>query len=148
MMSLTHIRRGKSLKSRRVAENAAPSIHHGRWQWTNEFGAVNEDRCPACRRIADRLPAGILTLHGGFVQLHETEIFNLARNQEAAERSEHPLNRIADIERTDAGLVITTTDIHLPRRIGEAIKRAYRGTLDMHFDDAAYFMRADWWPPS
>jgi len=36
----------------------------------------------------------------------------------------------------------------MPRRIGEAIKRAYRGTLDMHFDDAAYFVRADWRRPS
>jgi hypothetical protein len=48
-----------------------------------------------------------------------------------------PAQRIANIEHTDAGLVIATTDIHLPRRIGEAIKRAYRGTLDLHFDDAA-----------
>jgi len=72
----------------------------------------------------------------------------LARHEEAAEKAEHPLNRIANIERTDAGVVIATTDIHLPRRIGEAIERAYRGTLEMHFDDAAYFMRADWRRPS
>jgi hypothetical protein len=44
-------------------------------------------------------------------------------------------------------VVIATTDIHLPRRIGEALKRAYGGTLDMHFDDTAHFIRADWWAP-
>ena len=92
--------------------------------------------------------AGILTLHADFPRRHENEILGLARNEEAAEKAEHPLNRIANIEWTDAGLVITTTDIHLPRRIGEAIKRAYRGTFDTHFDDAQYFLRADWRPQS
>jgi NMD protein affecting ribosome stability and mRNA decay len=121
---------------------------HGRWQWTTEFAAEREAVCPACRRIQDRLPAGILTLHGDFPRRHENEILGLARNEEAAEKAEHPLNRIANIEWTDAGLVITTTDIHLPRRIGEAIKRAYRGTFDTHFDDAQYFLRADWRPQS
>lgn len=122
--------------------------HHGRWQWTTELVPPKEDICPACRRLEDRLPAGILTLHGDFARQHENEIVGLARNEEAAEKGEHPLNRIANVERTEAGLVITTTDIHLPRRIGEAIKRAYRGTLDMHFDDTTYFMRAEWRAPS
>lgn len=91
---------------------------------------------------------GILTLHGDFTRQHASEILSLARHEEAAEKAEHPLNRIANIERTDAGVVIATTDIHLPRRIGEAIERAYRGTLEMHFDGAAYSMRAEWQPPS
>lgn len=123
---MTRIGRGKSSKSRQAAGNAAPSI----------------------RRIEDGLPAGILTLQGDFARRHENEILNLARHEETAEKAEHPLNRIANIERTDTGLVIATTDTRLPRRIGEAIKRAYRGTLDMHFDDAAYFVRADWRAPS
>jgi len=121
--------------------------HRSRWQWTTELVAAKEDICPACRRIEDGLPTGILTLHGDFARQHENEIVGLARNEEAAEKGEHPLNRIANVERTEAGLVITTTDINLPRRIGEAIKRAYRGTLDMHFDDTTYFMRADWRAP-
>ena len=122
--------------------------HRGRWQWTHELVSAKEDMCPACRRIEDGLPAGILTLHGDFARQHASEILSLVRHEEAAEKAEHPLNRIANIERTDAGVVIATTDIHLPRRIGEAIERAYRGTLEMHFDDTAYFMRADWRPPS
>ena len=82
-----------------------------------------------------------------FHRQHASEILGLVHH-ETAEKLEHPLNRTANIERTDAGVVIATTDIHLPRRIGEAIERAYRGTLEMHFDDAAYFMRADWRRPS
>ena len=78
-----------------------------------------QDVCPACRRIEDGLPAGILTLHGDFARRHENEILNLARHEEAAEKSEHPLNRIMGIADTPEGLVIDTTDVHLPRRLGD-----------------------------
>lgn len=87
-------------------------------------------------------------VHGSFARQHKDEITGLARNEEAAEKSEHPLNRIASIEESDEGLVIHTTDIHLPRRLGEALRRAFHGTLDMHFDEAGYFVRVDWRPPS
>jgi hypothetical protein len=139
---LIHTRRGKSSKSRQVAANAAPFR-----QWAHDLAAPKEDICPACRRLEDRLPAGILTLHGDFARQHANEILSLTRHEETAEKAEHPLNRIATIEHTDAGVVIATTDIHLPRRIGEALKRAYGGTLDMHFDDTAHFIRADWCAP-
>jgi hypothetical protein len=119
----------------------------GRWQWGPKPADAHEDICPACRRINDGLPAGILTLHGGFAGQYRDAILGLARNEEAAERQEHPLNRIASIEDTQNGLVINTTDIHLPSRLGQALKRAFHGTLDMHFDEAGYFARVDWRPP-
>lgn len=120
--------------------------HNGRWQWGQKPAGAHEDLCPACRRINDGFPAGIVTLHGDFAQQHRDQIVGLARNEEAAENSEHPLNRIASIEDTESGLVINTTDIHLPRRLGQALKRAFHGTLDMHFDKAGYFVRVDWRP--
>lgn len=36
---------------------------------------------------------------------------------------------------------MNTTDIHLPRRVGEAVERAYSGTLKTHFDEGNYFVR-------
>ena len=72
----------------------------------------------------------------------------LAHNEEMAEKGEHPLNRIMGIQESEEGLVINTTDIHLPRRIGEAVKRAFHGTLDMQFDDASYFVRVEWRAPA
>lgn len=122
--------------------------HHGRWQWGQRPDDAHEDLCPACHRITDGLPAGTVTLHGGTTRQRRDEIIGLARNQEDAEKGEHPLNRIISIEEKDEGLVIATTDIHLPRRIGEALKRAFHGTLDMHFDEAGYFVRVDWRPPA
>ena len=120
--------------------------HHGRWQWGQKPARAHEDLCPACRRINEGLPAGIVTFHGAVTRQRKDEIIGLARNEENAEKGEHPLNRIANIEDTAEGLVISTTDIHLPRRIGEALKRAFHGKLDMHFDEAGYFVRVDWQP--
>jgi hypothetical protein len=71
-------------------------------------------------------------------------MLSLARHQEAAEKAEHPLNRIMGVEDTPDGVVITTTDIHLPRRIGEAIRRAFHGEFKAHFDEGAYSVRAEW----
>ena len=122
--------------------------HHGRWQWGQRPDGAHEDLCPACHRINDKLPAGILTLHGALTPHRKDEIIRLARNQEETEKGEHPLNRIISVEETDEGLVISTTDIHLPRRIGEALEHAFHGELDMHYDEAGYFVRADWRPPA
>jgi hypothetical protein len=68
----------------------------------------------------------------------------LARHQEEAEKGEHPLNRIINIDEDADGIVINTTDIHLPRRIGEAVERAFRGSLIEDFDQGGYFVRVKW----
>jgi NMD protein affecting ribosome stability and mRNA decay len=119
------------------------AYHRGRWQWGEKPEHAHDALCPACRRVNDDLPAGIVTLHGDWVRQHKVELIGLARNEEAAEKPEHPLNRIAKIEETDEGLVISTTDIHLPRRIAEAVKRAFHRKLDLQFDEGGYFLRAD-----
>lgn len=88
--------------------------------------------CPACRRIADNQPAGILTLSGTSLASHKAEILNLIRHKEEVETADYTLNRIMGIEEQDGIVVVTMTDIHLPRRIGEALKRAFRGQLELH----------------
>ena len=121
--------------------------HEGRWQW--EQGSLppihHEELCAACHRIDDNYPAGIVTLNDPNLPDHKSEIVALVRNLERAEKGEHPLNRIMAIE--DQGedqLVITTTDIHLPRRIGDALERAFHGHLKVHYDEGNYFVRVDW----
>jgi hypothetical protein len=51
----------------------------------------------------------------------------------ARERIEHPLNRLMETLPVDDGLDIATTDIHLPQRLGEALKHAYGGELDINY---------------
>jgi hypothetical protein len=118
--------------------------HAGRWQWGPHASDAHEVLCQACHRTNDKYPAGVLTLSGSSVAANSGELQRIARHQEASEKQDHPLNRIIDIEQTADGLVVNTTDIHLPARIGKAIKRAFRGTLDEHFDEAGYFVRVNW----
>jgi hypothetical protein len=127
-----------------VCRQCGAVYHDGRWQWAAMADLAHEELCPACRRINDKFPAGIVTLHGDFAREHKDEMIRLARYQEDAEKKEHPLNRIMSIEDDAQGLVINTTDIHLPRRIGETVKRAFHGEITARFEESGYFVRVDW----
>lgn len=117
----------------------------GRWTWADRpEGDVNEHKCPACLRIEDCYPAGELTLRGAFVKAHHDEISNLVRNTEEQERANHPLNRVMAIEEDGDAMVVLTTDIHLPRRIGDAVNNAWNGDLETHYDEEGYFVRVSW----
>ncbi len=119
----------------------------GRWRWAlakEKLDRLEKDLCPACHRINDKYPAGELILSGGFLAGHKQEIIKLARNTEELELKEHPLQRIMSVDDADGEVIIKTTDIHLPRRIGHAIFDAYKGSLDTHYDKAAYFLRMTW----
>lgn len=118
--------------------------HEGRWKWMDRPSDANEELCPACHRIHDEYPAGIVTLKGDFLETHMEEISRMARHEEKNENSEHPLHRIMKISESDEGLIITTTDIHLPRRIGEALNHSYQGELALDYDDEGYFIRVSW----
>lgn len=136
--------RGK-LKEPTVCPQCGASYRNGRWTWDEiPNDEADSQLCQACQRINDRYPAGELAIQGRFVAAHRQEILNLAKNTEEAEQAQHPLNRIMDIEDIDDGLRVTTTDIHLPRRIGEALDSAWKGALDMHYDEEGYFIRLVW----
>ena len=105
---------------------------------------AHEEMCPACQRVRDKYPAGILTLRGPFLRERKEELLHLARNQEARARAEHPLQRIIGIEEREDAILITTTDIHLVRGIGEAVRRAYQGTLDFQYSEEGNILRVRW----
>lgn len=118
----------------------------GRWAWVSPAPeGANQEPCPACQRVRDRFPAGTITLEGGFLAEHRDEIFGLVQNQAEAERQEHPLNRIMEIDEAGPEAVtITTTDIHLPRRILEALHRAYEGDMEFTYGDDETSLRGRW----
>ena len=121
-------------------------FHEGKWRWMARPPApAHEELCAACRRINDDYAAGVVTLKGPVVREQKAELLQLVRRQEKAEKEEHPLNRIMRVEEGGPDtLRITTTDIHLPRRIGEAIRHAFHGDLELHYDEDRYFVRVDW----
>jgi NMD protein affecting ribosome stability and mRNA decay len=100
--------------------------------------------CPACQRIEDRYPAGEVTVSGSFVAKHGEEIEGLIHHTAENEGREHPLHRIMEWKRRKGALVITTTDVHLPHRIGHALKDAWGGALATHYDDKGYYARVTW----
>lgn len=53
-------------------------ILQGRWQWGTVAAGAAAVLCPACRRIRDGVPAGIVTLSGSAVQTHADEMIRLA----------------------------------------------------------------------
>ena len=136
--------RQQKLNDGTVCPQCGAVYSDGRWRWASGAEGAREEPCAACRRINDKYPAGVVTLRGKFAQEHKEEIIQLARHQEETEKKEHPLNRIISIEEDEHGLVINTTDIHLPRRIGEAVKRAFHGEIEDDFEKGGYFVRINW----
>jgi hypothetical protein len=118
--------------------------HDGRWQWRERPSGAHEEPCPACTRARDKYPAGQVTIEGPFSKEHREEILNLAWNQEKRQKAGHPLERIMGIDEGEDTVVITTTDIHLPRAIGEALHRAYEGDLDYRYTEEEYYLDVSW----
>lgn len=118
--------------------------HQGRWQWLKEPEGAHKHTCPACMRIHDRYPAGFLTLDGDFFASHREEIMRMIQNEEKHEREEHPLKRIMDTETKEGTALVTTTDPHLARMIGEALHRAYQGELEFHYNKEENLLRVHW----
>lgn len=140
----TYKQRGQLKEPTRCPECGAV-YRKGRWSWTAEAGDdATETLCSACHRSADNYPAGELVLEGGFTLEHKDEILNLVRRIEASENNLHPMNRIMAIHDSADRLLVTTTDVHLPRRIGKAIQSACKGELDIHFDESGHFTRINW----
>jgi NMD protein affecting ribosome stability and mRNA decay len=117
----------------------------GRWIWGAPPVDAHRTVCPACRRIQDDYPAGLVLVEGEFASAHPQEIRGLVLHVEERARKEHPLKRIMRIgEGAGGGMEIATTDPHLARGIGDALHHAYQGELDYHYTEAENLLRVRW----
>lgn len=119
-------------------------FHRGRWSKRATPVAAPAARCPACRRVRQRFPAGFVALDGEFMQAHRAEILALVRRCEADEASRHVLERIIAVREAPRGVLVTTTGIHLARRIGDALHDAYKGRLRYRYNKADKLLRVYW----
>ena len=127
-----------------VCRECSAVFHAGRWQWLPAPESAERVTCPACHRIRDKAPAGYVKLEGKFFVQHRDELLALVQNVERRERAEHALQRIMNISDEAHGVLITTTDAHLARAIGEAVSHAYDGTLDVRYNDDENLARIHW----
>ena len=127
-----------------VCTSCRAMFHNGRWTWDISPLEAHSTTCPACQRIEDDFPAGHIEIHGGFFNSHREEANNLIRNTEKQEKDEHPLERIMTFAAEEDHMLVTTTGIHLARRIGEALKHAYQGELNLVYGDEEQSIRVIW----
>lgn len=120
------------------------TFHKGRWTWTKAPADAHHHKCPACRRIEDRFPAGYVTLAGPFLGEHRAEVLNLVKARETRAKHDFPMQRIISVEDADPDVLVTTTDSHLARSIAQALHEAFKGELEIKFSKDENLVRALW----
>lgn len=103
-----------------------------------------ETVCPACLKVDQAYAEGVVTLSGEYLWGHETEIFNLIRNEERQALEQNPLERIIRMEREGDDLVVETTGIKLAEHLGRAIHRAHQGELHLSWSGSPATCRVSW----
>ncbi len=104
----------------------------------------HEVLCPACRKLRDRVPGGVVRITGSFIWDHEEEILNLIRNESSKALSVNPLERIMSLEYGDGAIEIATTNEKLAQRIGRALHKAYSGTVEYKWSEDTKLARVTW----
>jgi hypothetical protein len=101
--------------------------------------------CPACLKIRDHFPGGIVTLKGDYVLRHKQDLMNLVKNEEARARGFNPLERVMSVKENGYGrIVIATTNEKLAQRLGRAIKKAFHGSVAYHWSHDNKLARVEW----
>ncbi|NOT29747.1 MAG: ATPase [Planctomycetes bacterium] len=120
--------------------------HRGKWNWgAPPLVQLSKGRCPACQRVRERYPAGTLRLPAHFLA-HRQEVLQLIRNVEATEKLEHPLERLMAVEDSDGCLVVTTTGVHLARRIAHKLAKRFHAKPRIRYADDEELVHVDWAP--
>lgn len=100
--------------------------------------------CPACRRIAENIPAGIVNLSGKYLIEHKDDIINAIQKTESRSRLKNPLGRIMNIATEKGSLTVSTTEDKLAQKIGREIFKAHHGELHYRWSHEEHFVRVEW----
>ena len=123
-----------------------------RWHFNEkEYAALREkkgasvpEHCPACRKIKDGFPSGIVLLRGGYLHDHREEILKLIVNEEKRAMGINPLERIMSITEENGKIEIMTTDEKLAQRIGRELRKACGGALVFKWSEDSKLLRVSW----
>ena len=128
-----------------VCEKCNVLFRNGVFEWVKKIPPnASKIVCPACRRTKDSFEGGIVALEGSFLSQHKSDILNIITNAEKAEQASRPLERIISLTDTGKRIEIRTTYEHIARRIGEAVRKAYKGELKVHYPESEKYARVFW----
>jgi hypothetical protein len=82
-------------------------------------------------------------VHPGFLE-HKAEVLQIIRNVERAEKAEHPLERLMDVEESGGRLVVTTTGIHIARQIAHKLARRFHQKARIRYARQEDLIHVDW----
>jgi NMD protein affecting ribosome stability and mRNA decay len=118
--------------------------HAGKWyRGAPPLAELHAGICPACQRVRERYPAGTIHVHPGFLE-HKAEVLQIIRNVERAEKAEHPLERLMDVEESGGRLVVTTTGIHIARQIAHKLARRFHQKARIRYARQEDLIHVDW----
>jgi NMD protein affecting ribosome stability and mRNA decay len=100
--------------------------------------------CPACLKIAEHYPEGIVTLRGDYLWEHEKEIRNILSNEAERVMAKNPASRIMQMTRQDGSMVIETTEQKLAEHLGRTLNRAHHGDLQVNWSSSPRICRVSW----
>ncbi|AMV73875.1 BCAM0308 family protein [Desulfuromonas carbonis] len=142
---------GEGLKEPAVCRSCAAFYRNKRWyldpqelERLRASAEVHEVTCPACQKIAEHYPEGVVTLRGTYLWNHEEEIRNILRNEEGRAMAKNPLQRIIRMEREGEDLIIETTEEKLAEHLGRALHKAHHGDLQVSWSDDHAICRVTW----
>lgn len=132
-----------------VCESCRAVYRNKRWYANGDVKQAEREGikvvCPACLKIRDNFPGGIVTLRGGYVLAHKQDIINLVRNEEERARGFNPLERVMSIKENGRGsLIISTTNEKLAQRLGRVLKRTFHGDVSYQWSHENKLVRVEW----
>lgn len=144
----------EGLKEMAVCETCQALYRNKRWYLdpVEAEAALADGRahpvvCPACQKMADHYPEGLVTLRGEYLWSHEEEIRNILHNEESKAMAKNPLERIMRLDREGDSLVVETTEQKLAEHLGRALHKAHQGELQVSWADDHSICRVQWERP-
>lgn len=121
-------------------------VEDGVWKTPKPASARPRGRaiCPACLRIRDDYPGGLLRITGRYSRVHREEVLNRARIVARKEAGTHPLQRLMRIEDKPGEIVLYFTGEHIPVRIGKALRSDFGGSLSIRYAADEKYAVAIW----
>ena len=121
--------------------------HNKRWFFDEEKKEYFNEKstkklCPACRKIKDRFPMGVVLIEAEYLKDKKEEIRNHIMNIEKKEKINNPLGRIMTIKNSGKNKWnIETTTEHLAMTIGRSVAKTFGGETKFSFSKDEKFIR-------